>query len=459
MAYCPLISTKSIALVSINEGGGCSIDERFLSFDCPENTNCKLWNDDTKNCDLSYSSQKTDVEKKEKEDEDKKKKDEKAIPEIPYYVNLVAEFFGNEDRDKNKKIYGKDFKIADDDEKPIALRGLEEHPDWIEPEETMTWKEYIESMKDVVEVPPRDVETDPDEGDPDPDPNPDDVCDKDHLDLCLNESDCTGASGFWYDNKCNKDKKSEICSESNLSACTNELDCLNLAGGLWLNRVCIPFPPGGIRCDKDHLNICYTRADCNKYGGFWYKKLGAWGSITPDACYKESQKYKMFRVIGGNPITWYGKGTQYRSKVFKISEIEIYTGSNFSGKDLCKGIKYSKIICSTESVHVNVQNGVSDFGGFKENAVDGDKNTAWKTTDSDYESWWGILTDPIDSPRSFKIRSLGITLPNQGPPGVYIPKTIKLQGAAEQGIDVALWVDLSDEFPTEDTTEMQEFTW
>jgi hypothetical protein len=66
----------------------------------------------------------------------------------PAYAKLIGEYQGNEDLDGNGKVYGKDFKITDDDTKPPALTSIEQDPDWVDPPEAgnMTWQEYLDSL-------------------------------------------------------------------------------------------------------------------------------------------------------------------------------------------------------------------------------------------------------------------------------------------------------------------------
>lgn len=58
-------------------------------------------------------------------------------------TTLIGEFYTNQDLDNNGKIYGKDFKIQENAEKPPALRGLEGSPDWVEPSTHMNWGDYL----------------------------------------------------------------------------------------------------------------------------------------------------------------------------------------------------------------------------------------------------------------------------------------------------------------------------
>ena len=65
---------------------------------------------------------------------------------IPKASILVNEFAGNEDLDGNGYIYGKDFKIKDDDEKPSLLKGIEENPLWVDPNREITWSQYLTEL-------------------------------------------------------------------------------------------------------------------------------------------------------------------------------------------------------------------------------------------------------------------------------------------------------------------------
>jgi hypothetical protein len=62
------------------------------------------------------------------------------------------------------------------------------------------------------------------------------VCGTDFLELCLNEIDCTGAGGYWYNNVCNVEEESS-CS-NDLSLCLDETNCTEVGGGYWYDDVC-----------------------------------------------------------------------------------------------------------------------------------------------------------------------------------------------------------------------------
>lgn len=66
---------------------------------------------------------------------------------IPKAAVLANEFMTREDLDGNELIYGKDFKIADDENKPVMLYGLETHPQWLDPGTEISWEEYMSSFE------------------------------------------------------------------------------------------------------------------------------------------------------------------------------------------------------------------------------------------------------------------------------------------------------------------------
>lgn len=56
---------------------------------------------------------------------------------------LIGEYHGNQDLDRNGLVYGRDFKIADDGQKPPILKTLENSPTWEEPTTTISWSNYL----------------------------------------------------------------------------------------------------------------------------------------------------------------------------------------------------------------------------------------------------------------------------------------------------------------------------
>lgn len=69
-----------------------------------------------------------------------------SVQTPPLASSLVQEYMANEDMDGNGKVYGFDFKIEDDGNKPPMLKGLEDQPEWPNPSESMTWDEYKDSL-------------------------------------------------------------------------------------------------------------------------------------------------------------------------------------------------------------------------------------------------------------------------------------------------------------------------
>ena len=71
--------------------------------------------------------------------------------------------------------------------------------------------------------------------------NSGDLCDSGHLSNCNNETDCSNAGGYWYDNICNSSPKPAECNSSHLDLCTTESNCTG-AGGYWYNNSCNSSP-------------------------------------------------------------------------------------------------------------------------------------------------------------------------------------------------------------------------
>lgn len=85
-------------------------------------------------------------------------------------------------------------------------------------------------------------------------------CDASHLDICLTESTCATAGGYWYGDTCN----STPCDASHLNICTTEADC-GAASGYWYGGVC-----NSVSCDGAHIDLCASNADCRAAGGYWH---------------------------------------------------------------------------------------------------------------------------------------------------------------------------------------------
>ena len=68
------------------------------------------------------------------------------------------------------------------------------------------------------------------------------VCDSEHLDLCLTSEDCGAAEGSWYD--ANEDGNSTCNAEeepsciNTLTLCLDETNCTEVGGGYWYDGVC-----------------------------------------------------------------------------------------------------------------------------------------------------------------------------------------------------------------------------
>ena len=62
---------------------------------------------------------------------------------VPLASLLIGEFMGSEDLDGTGKIYGEDYMIDGSDENmPPMHRGLEQNPEWENPDCKITWEEY-----------------------------------------------------------------------------------------------------------------------------------------------------------------------------------------------------------------------------------------------------------------------------------------------------------------------------
>lgn len=79
-----------------------------------------------------------------------------------------------------------------------------------------------------------------------------DVCDSEHLDLCLTSGDCGTAEGYWYD--ANEDGNSTCNAEEELS------------------------------CSNDNLNLCLTEEGCTDADGYWYDGICSDECTLDDQC-------------------------------------------------------------------------------------------------------------------------------------------------------------------------------
>lgn len=62
-----------------------------------------------------------------------------------------------------------------------------------------------------------------------------DVCGADFLELCLDETNCIGAGGYWYNDVCNAEVEPS-CS-NDLTLC-DETNCIDVGSGYWYDDVC-----------------------------------------------------------------------------------------------------------------------------------------------------------------------------------------------------------------------------
>jgi hypothetical protein len=73
-----------------------------------------------------------------------------------------------------------------------------------------------------------------------------DVCDSEHLNLCLDETNCTGQQGHWYNEVCNVEEEPS-CS-NNISLCLDETNCTGQQG-YWYDEIC-------------NVNECVSNDNC-----------------------------------------------------------------------------------------------------------------------------------------------------------------------------------------------------
>jgi hypothetical protein len=92
-------------------------------------------------------------------------------------------------------------------------------------------------------------------------------CDSEHLSLCLNQTDCVGAGGYWYNNTCNRYEQGAVCDSGHVGLCTTQGTCLD-AGGYWYNNTCNEDPAPV--CSSEHFDLCKTQGTCLDAGGYWY---------------------------------------------------------------------------------------------------------------------------------------------------------------------------------------------
>lgn len=81
------------------------------------------------------------------------------------------------------------------------------------------------------------------------------VCDSNNLNLCLDETNCTGAEGYWYNDVCNAEERA--CS-NDVTLCSGETECTG-AEGYWYDDVC-----NGLECVSDAN--CGSGFECDVNG-------------------------------------------------------------------------------------------------------------------------------------------------------------------------------------------------
>jgi len=60
----------------------------------------------------------------------------------------------------------------------------------------------------------------------------------------------------------------EMCDTEHLELCLEETDCVE-AGGYWHAGECSGYEEGA-ECDEEHLGLCFTKGTCVEAGGYWY---------------------------------------------------------------------------------------------------------------------------------------------------------------------------------------------
>ena len=130
MATCPFLSGITF------DSSGTYIG--LQKIDCLQ-TECRLWNADKNECALKDTNLMLihiDTEHFNK-----------VKDSVPKAAVLVQEYQGNQDLDSNGSIYGKDFKIDENDaDIPKMLSTIQSQPDFPETTEVWTWQQYLDSL-------------------------------------------------------------------------------------------------------------------------------------------------------------------------------------------------------------------------------------------------------------------------------------------------------------------------
>ena len=130
MAICPFLSGITF------DSAGNFVELKTI--EC-QGSSCQLWNADKGECalkDINLMLIHIDTQHLDKN---------RAL--IPKATILLQEYQGNQDLDENGYIYGKDFKIDDNDpDIPKMLKTVQAQPDFPEVTEVWTWQQYLDSL-------------------------------------------------------------------------------------------------------------------------------------------------------------------------------------------------------------------------------------------------------------------------------------------------------------------------
>lgn len=92
------------------------------------------------------------------------------------------------------------------------------------------------------------------------------VCNSNHLDLCIEETDCVKYNGYWYGSNCNIYEGGAECDENHLQICETATSCVEF-NGYWYNDKCNVLKEDS--CGIDHLAGCLDSERCGNAGGDW----------------------------------------------------------------------------------------------------------------------------------------------------------------------------------------------
>ena len=97
-----------------------------------------------------------------------------------------------------------------------------------------------------------------------PEPEPEPVCDLENLNLCTNDSECTAAGGYWYNNVCNSEPLFESEPEPVIPPDIPPTDTTTPPED--------GVEPGPV-CDSENLDLCVDESECTEAGGYWYDSV------------------------------------------------------------------------------------------------------------------------------------------------------------------------------------------